>query len=127
MNDAFLVDQLQSFAYLKRDALCLLPRHRTVPVDLFVEGDSVHVFHGQKGCRPVTAGRRKQIELMNATDLRPAHPSRQLDLLAESLECVSGGRYTVTNCFESDDAELQIFRLIDLAHSASADRANDAE
>jgi hypothetical protein len=64
---------------------------------------------------------------MNAADLRSAYSPRQLNLLAETLECVRGRRYAMTDCFESDDSKLQVFRFIHLAHSAFADWPNDAE
>ncbi len=73
------------------------------------------------------AGCGKEIELMNSTDLRPAYSPRQLDLLTEAFECVGGGCYAVTDCLESDGAELQVFRFIHLAHTAFADRANNAK
>jgi hypothetical protein len=50
-----------------------------------------------------------------------------LHLLAEALKCVRGRRYAIPNCFEGDDAELQVFRFINLTHTASADNPNDAK
>ena len=64
---------------------------------------------------------------MNAADLRSGYSPRELDLLAEALECVRGRRDAVTDCLKSDDAELQVLSFIDLAHAAFADRADDAE
>ena len=64
---------------------------------------------------------------MNATDLRPAYPPRQLHLLAEEFECVRGRRYTISDCLESDGPKLQVFRFINLAHPAFADWANNAK
>jgi hypothetical protein len=64
---------------------------------------------------------------MDATDLGTAYSPRELDFLTEALECVRGGRYAMTDRFEGDGAELQVFRFIHLTHAALSYWANDAK
>lgn len=64
---------------------------------------------------------------MDAADLRATYSPRELNFLPEALECIGGGRYAVTDCLESNGAELQIFRFINLTHPAFSDWASDAK
>ncbi len=127
MDDTLRMDEAQALADFERDMESFLAGQGSIFLQLLRQRQAFDKLHRQKGCCRVVSICGQQEQLVDAAYLLSAYLSCELYLLAKALVGGWGSENSGADGLEGYGSELQIFGLIDFAHTTSSNRSNDAE